>query len=77
LWRKARRVYSLASRLPGTNRLGFQPSMALSVSISNGAIVSPARGLAPNIVTAITINARNGIAWSRVCFIIRCNLLAV
>ncbi|MCU7890509.1 MAG: hypothetical protein KZQ78_02415, partial [Candidatus Thiodiazotropha sp. (ex Ustalcina ferruginea)] len=30
LWRKARRVYSLASRLPGTNRLGFQPSMALS-----------------------------------------------
>ncbi|MCU7890253.1 MAG: response regulator, partial [Candidatus Thiodiazotropha sp. (ex Ustalcina ferruginea)] len=28
--RKARRVYSLASRLPGTNRLGFQPSMALS-----------------------------------------------
>ncbi|MCU7945635.1 MAG: hypothetical protein KZQ72_03155, partial [Candidatus Thiodiazotropha sp. (ex Cardiolucina cf. quadrata)] len=27
---KARRVYSLASRLPGTNRLGFQPSMALS-----------------------------------------------
>ncbi|MCM8857651.1 MAG: hypothetical protein LC541_15945 [Candidatus Thiodiazotropha sp.] len=30
LWRKARRVYSLASRLPGTNRLGFQPSLALS-----------------------------------------------
>ncbi|MCM8857861.1 MAG: hypothetical protein LC539_19400, partial [Candidatus Thiodiazotropha sp.] len=28
--RKARRVYSLASRLPGTNRLGFQPSLALS-----------------------------------------------
>ncbi|MES9852165.1 MAG: hypothetical protein ABW170_10070 [Candidatus Thiodiazotropha sp. L084R] len=32
LWRKARRVYSLTSRLPGTNRLGFQPSLALSVS---------------------------------------------
>ncbi|MCM8856838.1 MAG: hypothetical protein LC541_14835 [Candidatus Thiodiazotropha sp.] len=32
LWRKARRVYSLASRLPGTNRLGFQPSLALSES---------------------------------------------
>ncbi|MCM8857215.1 MAG: hypothetical protein LC539_16080 [Candidatus Thiodiazotropha sp.] len=32
LWRKARRVYSLASRLPGTNRLGFQPSLALSDS---------------------------------------------
>ncbi|MCU7892953.1 MAG: hypothetical protein KZQ78_15640, partial [Candidatus Thiodiazotropha sp. (ex Ustalcina ferruginea)] len=31
--RKARRVYSLASRLPGTNRLGFQPSMALSGGI--------------------------------------------
>ncbi|MES9853905.1 MAG: hypothetical protein ABW170_18965 [Candidatus Thiodiazotropha sp. L084R] len=31
LWRKARRVYSLTSRLPGTNRLGFQPSLALSV----------------------------------------------
>ncbi|MES9852337.1 MAG: opacity family porin [Candidatus Thiodiazotropha sp. L084R] len=30
LWRKARRVYSLTSRLPGTNRLGFQPSLALS-----------------------------------------------
>ncbi|MES9853286.1 MAG: hypothetical protein ABW170_15830, partial [Candidatus Thiodiazotropha sp. L084R] len=28
--RKARRVYSLTSRLPGTNRLGFQPSLALS-----------------------------------------------
>ncbi|MCM8857553.1 MAG: hypothetical protein LC541_19330 [Candidatus Thiodiazotropha sp.] len=33
LWRKARRVYSLASRLPGTNRLGFQPSLALSERI--------------------------------------------
>ncbi|MES9851062.1 MAG: MipA/OmpV family protein [Candidatus Thiodiazotropha sp. L084R] len=32
LWRKARRVYSLTSRLPGTNRLGFQPSLALSGS---------------------------------------------
>ncbi|MES9851884.1 MAG: hypothetical protein ABW170_08640, partial [Candidatus Thiodiazotropha sp. L084R] len=32
LWRKARRVYSLTSRLPGTNRLGFQPSLALSDS---------------------------------------------
>ncbi|MES9851157.1 MAG: hypothetical protein ABW170_04915 [Candidatus Thiodiazotropha sp. L084R] len=32
LWRKARRVYSLTSRLPGTNRLGFQPSLALSES---------------------------------------------
>ncbi|MCU7945971.1 MAG: hypothetical protein KZQ72_04895 [Candidatus Thiodiazotropha sp. (ex Cardiolucina cf. quadrata)] len=36
LWRKARRVYSLASRLPGTNRLGFQPSMALSVGNTRG-----------------------------------------
>ncbi|MCM8854986.1 MAG: hypothetical protein LC541_05135 [Candidatus Thiodiazotropha sp.] len=35
LWRKARRVYSLASRLPGTNRLGFQPSLALSGSDSS------------------------------------------
>ncbi|MET0049901.1 MAG: hypothetical protein ABW095_02340, partial [Candidatus Thiodiazotropha sp.] len=26
----ARRVSSIASRLPGTNRLGFQPSLALS-----------------------------------------------
>ncbi|MES9851485.1 MAG: hypothetical protein ABW170_06580 [Candidatus Thiodiazotropha sp. L084R] len=34
LWRKARRVYSLTSRLPGTNRLGFQPSLALSGSDS-------------------------------------------
>ncbi|MCM8855143.1 MAG: hypothetical protein LC539_05190 [Candidatus Thiodiazotropha sp.] len=34
LWRKARRVYSLASRLPGTNRLGFQPSLALSERVS-------------------------------------------
>ncbi|MES9853887.1 MAG: hypothetical protein ABW170_18875 [Candidatus Thiodiazotropha sp. L084R] len=33
LWRKARRVYSLTSRLPGTNRLGFQPSLALSVGM--------------------------------------------
>ncbi|MES9852451.1 MAG: hypothetical protein ABW170_11530 [Candidatus Thiodiazotropha sp. L084R] len=33
LWRKARRVYSLTSRLPGTNRLGFQPSLALSDGI--------------------------------------------
>ncbi|MES9853042.1 MAG: hypothetical protein ABW170_14580 [Candidatus Thiodiazotropha sp. L084R] len=33
LWRKARRVYSLTSRLPGTNRLGFQPSLALSVGL--------------------------------------------
>lgn len=30
LWRKARRVNSAASWLPGTNRLGFQPSMAVS-----------------------------------------------
>ncbi|MCM8855565.1 MAG: hypothetical protein LC541_04195 [Candidatus Thiodiazotropha sp.] len=36
LWRKARRVYSLASRLPGTNRLGFQPSLALSVGCELG-----------------------------------------
>ncbi|MES9853078.1 MAG: hypothetical protein ABW170_14760 [Candidatus Thiodiazotropha sp. L084R] len=35
LWRKARRVYSLTSRLPGTNRLGFQPSLALSGSQAN------------------------------------------
>ncbi|MET0050979.1 MAG: hypothetical protein ABW095_07840, partial [Candidatus Thiodiazotropha sp.] len=28
----ARRVSSIASRLPGTNRLGFQPSLALSGS---------------------------------------------
>ncbi|MCM8857998.1 MAG: hypothetical protein LC539_20115 [Candidatus Thiodiazotropha sp.] len=35
LWRKARRVYSLASRLPGTNRLGFQPSLALSVCMGD------------------------------------------
>ncbi|MES9854155.1 MAG: hypothetical protein ABW170_20270 [Candidatus Thiodiazotropha sp. L084R] len=34
LWRKARRVYSLTSRLPGTNRLGFQPSLALSDGIT-------------------------------------------
>ncbi|MES9854369.1 MAG: hypothetical protein ABW170_21360 [Candidatus Thiodiazotropha sp. L084R] len=33
LWRKARRVYSLTSRLPGTNRLGFQPSLALSEGV--------------------------------------------
>ncbi|MES9854317.1 MAG: hypothetical protein ABW170_21095 [Candidatus Thiodiazotropha sp. L084R] len=41
LWRKARRVYSLTSRLPGTNRLGFQPSLALSDRIgriANGGI---------------------------------------
>ncbi|MEJ1435682.1 MAG: hypothetical protein RPU61_00005, partial [Candidatus Sedimenticola sp. (ex Thyasira tokunagai)] len=27
----ARRASSIASRLPGTNRLGFQPSLAVSV----------------------------------------------
>ncbi|MES9852279.1 MAG: hypothetical protein ABW170_10650 [Candidatus Thiodiazotropha sp. L084R] len=36
LWRKARRVYSLTSRLPGTNRLGFQPSLALSDRLRPG-----------------------------------------
>ncbi|MES9899404.1 MAG: hypothetical protein ABW148_10315 [Sedimenticola sp.] len=30
----ARRASSIASRLPGTNRLGFQPSLAVSVSLS-------------------------------------------
>ncbi|MES9854411.1 MAG: hypothetical protein ABW170_21570 [Candidatus Thiodiazotropha sp. L084R] len=40
LWRKARRVYSLTSRLPGTNRLGFQPSLALS-----GCVVLLGKGL--------------------------------
>ncbi|MCM8856827.1 MAG: hypothetical protein LC541_14775 [Candidatus Thiodiazotropha sp.] len=40
LWRKARRVYSLASRLPGTNRLGFQPSLALSDGKSQKKVAS-------------------------------------
>ncbi|MET0050015.1 MAG: hypothetical protein ABW095_02920, partial [Candidatus Thiodiazotropha sp.] len=37
----ARRVSSIASRLPGTNRLGFQPSLALSV-----------RGSGPTVLVA-------------------------
>ncbi|MES9852957.1 MAG: hypothetical protein ABW170_14145 [Candidatus Thiodiazotropha sp. L084R] len=41
LWRKARRVYSLTSRLPGTNRLGFQPSLALSEGNTEGKIRYP------------------------------------
>jgi len=40
LWRKARRVNGAASWLPGTNRLGFQSSMA----VSEGTCRSDAKG---------------------------------
>ncbi|MES9851236.1 MAG: hypothetical protein ABW170_05325 [Candidatus Thiodiazotropha sp. L084R] len=43
LWRKARRVYSLTSRLPGTNRLGFQPSLALSARLTDVSLFSMAK----------------------------------
>ncbi|MEJ1378988.1 MAG: hypothetical protein RPU32_13630, partial [Candidatus Sedimenticola sp. (ex Thyasira tokunagai)] len=33
----ARRASSIASRLPGTNRLGFQPSLAVSEGLSPSA----------------------------------------
>ncbi|MES9853734.1 MAG: hypothetical protein ABW170_18105 [Candidatus Thiodiazotropha sp. L084R] len=49
LWRKARRVYSLTSRLPGTNRLGFQPSLALSV----GAIAPLPQGVFTSLMTCV------------------------
>ncbi|MCU7878593.1 MAG: CpsD/CapB family tyrosine-protein kinase, partial [Candidatus Thiodiazotropha sp. (ex Lucinoma borealis)] len=64
--RKARWVYSLASRLPGTNRLGFQPSMALSERVilgdTNDSISDQYKVLRTHVLQRLKANQWNSLA---------------
>ncbi|MES9851111.1 MAG: LamG-like jellyroll fold domain-containing protein [Candidatus Thiodiazotropha sp. L084R] len=65
LWRKARRVYSLTSRLPGTNRLGFQPSLALSEGGGSAAGFDGVHGTLVDLGNDSSLQIANGTveAW--------------